>query len=60
MQDILRSRLLHPEILRLRLQSFPRLQNRRFCLLLSQIPKSKVCTLKYYNEEIMRLSLIHI
>lgn len=54
MQDILRSRLLHPEILRLRLQSFPRLQNRRFCLLLSQIPKSKVCTLKYYNEEIMR------
>ncbi len=53
-QDILHGRFLHPEILRMRLQAFPHLQNRRFCLLLSQIPKSKICTLKYYHEEINR------
>ena len=53
-QDILHGRFLHPEILRMRLQAFPHLQNRRFCLLLSQIPKSKTCTLKYYHEEINR------
>ena len=53
-QDILYRRFLHPELLQLRLQPFPQLQNRRFCLLLSQIPKSKTCTLKYYHEEIVR------
>ncbi|MSA70296.1 PucR family transcriptional regulator [Holdemania massiliensis] len=53
-QDILNRRFLHPELLQLRLQPFPQLQNRRFCLLLSQIPRSKTCTLKYYNEEIVR------
>ena len=53
-QDILHGRFFHPEILRSRLQAFPHLLNRSFCLLLSQIPKSKTCTLKYYNEEINR------
>lgn len=50
--DILSSNVQQQEMLRLRLQSFEHLQNRQFRLLLSQVPESKTCTLKYYFEEI--------